>query len=92
MRCPRCRDASLVTAQCAPGARVPGCTRDGYHEHHACARCGFAWIGDPPVSEMDAEGREEFILDVFEQIVRGQERTSRYCADVPAASGYRMTR
>jgi hypothetical protein len=54
--------------------RVPGCTLDGYHEHHACSRCGFAWAGDPPVSAMTSAGIEEFVLAIFHQIVGHRPR------------------
>jgi hypothetical protein len=69
MRCPRCRDHNLVSAQCAPSAHAPGCTQDGHHEHHTCTKCGFAWIGEPPLSEVDDEGWEELILVAFDQII-----------------------
>ena len=77
MRCPKCRDHNLVTAQCAPAARVPGCTQNGYHEHYACSRCGSAWVGDPPASAMTAEGIEEFIIVAFDQIIGHRPRKSK---------------
>lgn len=43
MNCPRCHDRYLVTAQCAPATRVPGCTQDGTHEHRACTKCMAEW-------------------------------------------------
>jgi hypothetical protein len=77
MRCPKCRDQNLVTAQCAPTVRVPGCAQDGDHEHHACSRCDFAWVGDPPASAMTSAGIEEFVLAVFDQIIGHRPRKSK---------------
>ena len=59
-------------------ARAPDCTQHGHHEHHACTKCGFAWIGEPPVSEMDDEGWEEVILAAFDQIIGHRLRKSNY--------------
>jgi len=77
MRCPKCRDQDLVTAHCAPAARVPGCTQDGYHEHYACSRCNFSWVGYPPAAAAAAEGIEEFILAAFDLIIGHRPRKSK---------------